>query len=538
MAAYQPMQNPIADLGIGEMIMKARQESKAREDRRAELFLRQQNSERDQARLDEQLRRNQATETRQQGIDVSNELPKIKAMLTPGDPSYDPQTALSMARARGINLDATAPTAPAAPVKQDVGPTQIEEGPRETPEIAQQAGLLRSLQKQPGDSDPQAGAAEDTRQIGLAEAERQRFAQANDPAAVAQNQQLASKQTGDQADYQRKLAQFSRAAPTYHGSSPIGQIDIDPNAAVAAREEALRIQRERLAPLTGAANEKFRPVVQAMIQSGMPPSEVAKFIQEQQKDLHGDAQKAEYSLTAEDQRRHNLAMERAALAAAGDRSRATASNEQNRNDATTNRNLTTYLGTVKEFENTAGIKPDVAMMKNIGKIHEELTRSPQSPVAQTAAVDTIAQIAQGGKASQGVMSQINGHALGKIESAYDQMYQLAHNGQHSPAWVKSISDTLEGLKKFAATEQGRVMTGFEAAAGDQSPFAGPEYSQMRDSQRRKIAAAMGMDVPAPRTAEPGAMRPGSGKRPDKSNPIMDARGGRKSLDDLAKEHGL
>ena len=198
---------------------------------------------------------------------------------------------------------------------------------------------------------------------------------------------------------------------------------------------------------------------------------------------------------------------------------------------------------VKEFEGNAGVPKDVAMMKNIGKIHEELNPSPGSPIAQAAAIDTIAQIAQGGKASQGVMSQINAHALGPLESAYDKAYQVAHNGAHSPAWVKSMSDTLSGLQQFAGGEQKRVMTGFEAAAGDQSPFGGPEYSQLRDSQRRKIAASMGMDVPEARPPEQGALAPGTGTRPKADNPLTRAAKGKqpqqqRPVDDLLKQAGF
>lgn len=337
------------------------------------------------------------------------------------------------------------------------------------------------------------------------------------------------------------------------GAWNIGGARYDP-AQTKAAEDATR---EETAQRSGAAYEPlgYGNVAQALVRgsTGAKPVEVDSLIAQRMKNDEADKERKalldqretfqadqadKYKLNTDQQIRHQLAMEAAAREQAHARTAASAGLSENRNDMATNRNLTTYMGTVKEFENNAGVKPDVAMMKNIGKIHEELTSKPTSPIAQAAAIDTISQIAQGGKASQGVMAQINAHALGPVEALEDKVYQAGHNGAHSPAWVTSMTNTLDGLKKFATTEQGRVMTGFEAAAGDQSPFAGPEYSGLRDSQRRKIAASLGMEVPPPAAPVQGAMQPGTGQRARPDNPLIRAAKGETREQRIARLHSI
>jgi hypothetical protein len=658
---------------IGDTLIAAAKRKQEQERAAADLLLRQRSADREDRLATGQLA-NYASEAearkseaamraaqekritdqanRQQGLDIAGAIPKIRSMLTPGSPDYDPQSAMSLARAHGINLTAQQPQ---APVQPNIGPTQLEYGPRETPEIAQQAGEERArlaemrgnfdrnsqyarggeystklnpleeaafrqwvqtskapfdpnqptqdydmrgywkdiaskggnaTQLNPNDGEMhfpdtyktpfhQSFSAEsryamptapkwanDHQLVGSdgkvvfdetaprapggtdyaaqAEAERQRFAQANDPDAVARNQLQA-------ANYRDQVEKYRTAQPTYSGTSPIGPVNIDPNAALEARRFAAAEQKRALAPLMNVPGfEKYAPQINGMIDAGASRAEVEAAIKQASADLEKEQEKSKYELTADEKMRHNRAMEAAAFANAGARGTAAA----NSTDTATDRDLTMYLAQVKEFEANAGVKQDVAMMKNIGKIHEELHSQPASPIAQNAAIDTIAQIAQGGKASMGVMNVINKHALGPVETAYDKTYQLTHNGAHSPMWVKSMSDTLEGLKAYAGQEQQRVMQGFEAAAGDQSLFNGPEFSKARDSQRRKLQASLGMDIAPERPAEPGALQPGTGKRPTVGeqlvsaarkpparNPLTDAAKPKASIDDLLKQAG-
>ncbi len=91
MAAYQPMVNPVADLtDVFGAFARARAAKKDQEARRAELLLRQHAADRENARLDEQMRHTNELETRQRQLDTATAIPKIKNMLTPGHPYYDP----------------------------------------------------------------------------------------------------------------------------------------------------------------------------------------------------------------------------------------------------------------------------------------------------------------------------------------------------------------------------------------------------------------------------------------------------------------
>lgn len=527
MGAYEPIQMPQPESpGFSDFFMQLRAEQNKRDQQRAEMLLRQGEQDRlsrlagaqianyqSEAQMREaEQKRILANEKRQQGLDVANAIPKIRAMLTPGDPMYDPQSAMSLARAHGIDLSAQgkgqAPTAPAP------GPTELEYGPRE----AEQADAVSSATPAgyPGAEGPPAGFPPSAQQ-GSSAAERARFAQANDPEKVAANK-LAQQQYAD-----AQLA-YANRQPTYSGKSPIGDVTIDPNEAIASREFARKRQVDELSPLAGTPGlGQYGPAIQRMIAAGMKPEQIFASIEAAQKLNAKDEEQQTYHLTAEEQARHNRAMEAAAMANARARGLSAGGTIENRNDMATNRNFTTYLGTVKEFENTAGVKPDVQTMKQIQKMKAEIG-DPNSPVSQTASIDTISSIAQSGKASQGVINQINSHALGPVETAEDKVHQLFHNGAHSPKWIASMKAALDDLETYQKSEQGRVMQGFEAAAGDQSPFSGPEYSSLRDSQRRKIAAAMGMEVPPPAPAQEGAMRPGSGQRPlPPSNPLLDAR---------------
>lgn len=296
MASFIPSVYHPVDLGIGDIgniLLQARKQSRDDEARRAELLMRQEAADRENARLDEQMRRTSELENHQRQVDVANTLPKIKAMLTPGDPSYDPETGMSLARAYGINLSAQQPQMPTAPQR-----------PESAPSLPDGDGL-----------DAVSGANEKS------------------PATAVANSVGDDRFAGQMADYQRQLAH--PRAPTYSGTSPVGPISIDPNAAVAAREERLRQQREQMAPLTGGVDEQFKPVILGMINAGMPASEIAKAISERQKQVASDQEKSTYHLTAAEQARHNRAMEAAAMLNAGRMDRGDADKRRDKEDETT-----------------------------------------------------------------------------------------------------------------------------------------------------------------------------------------------------------
>jgi len=355
MAAYQPIQMPGGSgdfMGdVVDRIMRAREASRKAEQDRAELLLNQQRQAQQGQLQAAQIQDYQSKEqqrlaaeaeqkrlgTRQEHLDVATAIPKIRDMLTPGHAGYDPEAGMSLARAYGINLAAQQPQMPEAPTSRPVGPTQVEYGPRISPEDAQQSAILGA---KTSPDQPEARADEVMDLAGKAEAERQRFAQANDPSAVAANVQEKGAQDAEQTDYAARLAATKKRVPTYSGTSPIGPVSIDPNAIIAAREEERLRQQKQLAPLTGAADEDFAPVVKSMVDAGMPPSEIAKALADYRRQAATEENKAKYSLTAEDQKRHQRAMEAAAFAAANSRQEAQGARNQEKDDTTTVRDAT------------------------------------------------------------------------------------------------------------------------------------------------------------------------------------------------------
>jgi hypothetical protein len=186
-----------------------------------------------------------------------------------------------------------------------------EEGPQATPEIARQAGLIRGAQAVPGDASAQAGAVADQQAIAAAQAERQRFAGAQSP-----QPQFAGQQT---------------MAPK-PGAWDIGGTTYDP-AQTAAAEESKRAEEAK------RAKEAFAPtgygdIAGAVATTGAKPGEIGSLVTglakadqsqkareaQKEEDRVFRAQQAEqYRLTAEQQLRHQKAMEGIGWAGVGAR---------------------------------------------------------------------------------------------------------------------------------------------------------------------------------------------------------------------------
>jgi len=506
MAFQYIMPTPVDMSDVFAPLMHARQVNKDREAKRAELLLRKEVADRENARLDEQIRHTRTLEERQQGIDVAETIPKLRSMLTPGSSDYDPESAMSMARARGINLSAQQPQMPTAPEKRDIGPTQLEYGPRATPEIAQQAAILSA--RTPPDQ-PEKRADEVMDLAGQAEAERKRFEQANDPSVVAQNQQLQGQQDAEQNDYRAKLAEASRRSPTYTGTSPIGPVSIDPNAAQAARAEALRQQQEKLAPLTGAVDKEFQPVVEAMVKAGMPGSEIAKAVADYRKQTEEYRRKSEFETTATEKVRHNKAME--AVGFAGARSREGAQRDKNseKADETTVRD---------ENGNPIGYVPT-----GKGGAQGFATRD--------------ADYGRGEQMLQSLLNDVekNGDRVMTPE-AIQRRATLHKNAIIGVATVSPLGKTDEAQKLESASIG---PSGAPSLEDKSSIFIGanPEAIRRKLDELRTQRQRYRAQTLIPLDQRPGTGAAPRGPSPRKSNPIIDARH-RPSLDDLAEEHGL
>lgn len=155
-----------------------------------------------------------------------------------------------------------------------------------------------------------------------------------------------------------------------------------------------------------------------------------------------------------------------------------------------------YMNVVKEAKSAAGANKDMATLKNIEKIEEELHSN--SPAAQNAAVDTLAQIAQGGKASISVMNVFQKHSVGPLERAEDVAYQALHNGQHSPKYLKSLRNAVTGLKAVAAEQRSRALEAFDAQAGNKSHYSTmPELAPFVKDARDAYMSELGISPEKP-----------------------------------------
>jgi hypothetical protein len=467
MAFQYIMPTPVDMSDVFAPLMHARQANKDREAKRAELLLRKEAANRENARLDEQMRHTSELENRQKSLDTANAIPKIKNMLTPGHPDYDPESGLSLARAYGINLAAQQPEMPKPP----------------------EAIPDKPLSALPEGVDAVSGGAA--------------------PPEAAQNTALDATRSAQQGEYTNKLIEARRRAPTYSGSGPFGAVNIDPNAAIASRNEALRQQQERLAPLTGAAGEKYAPVVKAMIDAGMPGSEVAKFLAEKAKEDQQDATKAQYNLTAADQNRHNKAMEAAAMLNAG---------RQDRGDADKRRD--------KEDETTVRDENGVP----IGHV-------PTGRGGAQGFATRDADYSRGEQMLQGLLDDIEksgNRALTPEETLRRQT--LYNNAVIGVATVSPLGKTDEAQKLE------RSSIGPSGAVDLHSPTgiltgANPEAIRRKLAELRDQRARYRAQTLIPLSERPAQQGPQQRQPARKSNPIIDARH-RPSLDDLAAEHGL
>jgi len=147
-----------------------------------------------------------------------------------------------------------------------------------------------------------------------------------------------------------------------------------------------------------------------------------------------------------------------------------------------------YMGAVKEAKAAAGANADIKTLKNIEKIDEEIGN--KSLVAQNAAKDTLAQIAQGGKASLAVMRQFD-NSLSLPQKIEDEWYQKVH-GTHSPKWLSNYREAVGGMKSVFTGERARVMEAFRNAAGSQSQYSkDPDLADYVRNEEASFAGELG-----------------------------------------------
>src|SRR6185369_8509247 len=152
-----------------------------------------------------------------------------------------------------------------------------EYGPREADQAGTDATTSATPAGYPTGDAPPAGFPPAAQSQVSPPSERARFAEANDPQKVAAHN-LALQQYADaQLAYQNRQ-------PTYSGQSPIGQVTIDPNEALAARDFARKRQIDELSPLAGTPGlGQYAPAIQRMIAAGMKPEQIFASIEAAQK---------------------------------------------------------------------------------------------------------------------------------------------------------------------------------------------------------------------------------------------------------------
>lgn len=307
-------QNRTPDLlgSIGDTLIEAARRKQEKERAAADLLLRQRTADRedqelglrrqnyaseDAARKSEmemrkaQEQRITSQETRQQGLDVANVIPKLTAMAV-----NDPAGAESLARAYGIkNWRALQPDAPAMAPVPEVKPSL------------------------PGGLDAISGGG---------------------PSIDPAEQQRAQ---GIQASNDQAMAKFKQQLPTYSGDSPIGPVSIDPNSIRRQHDAELAQRQQELSPLASVAglNPAARSRMQALIQSGAQRPELESALKAEQAQQEKEDTDRTYRMTAESQLAHQREMERIGWAGvntkrdAGDeRKQRDAENQQDKLDTT------------------------------------------------------------------------------------------------------------------------------------------------------------------------------------------------------------
>lgn len=170
-----------------------------------------------------------------------------------------------------------------------------------------------------------------------------------------------------------------------------------------------------------------------------------------------------------------------------------------------------YEGALKEAKAAAGAGKDVEALKKLDQVLGEIGPG-SSAAAQTAALDTIGGIAQGGKAGMGVLKLFNEHGTGGIlDKGADWAYQQTHHGEHSPQWHKSFGQLVDELKKARREDRARTIKAIHRSVGTGSQYAkDPDLAPyVKDAE---AAAATELGIP------PEEM-PSSG--PSKSQQLID-----------------
>jgi hypothetical protein len=270
-------------------------------------------------------------------------------------------------------------------------------------------------------------------------------------------------------------------------------------------------------PGTGLG-KKYDDAFSALVQSGMDPAKAREHVFS----MYSDDNKATNiaSRTAEEikqreQEKENYGNKFALTAEQRQGNTETAEQGRNRRNAENNKTRleaaalmggprqeqadtgkrTQYMGVVNHFQSTAGTNADLKALKNLTKIKGELSPD-SSATSQQAAADTLAQIAQGGKAGVVVMRAFNNHSLGPLEMAKDKAYQATHNGRHSQAWIDSLNSTVRELRESQQEIGKGQFEAFEDAAGSRSAYAqDPEVAPHVEEQRRAFAKELGIPLP-------------------------------------------
>jgi len=182
------------------------------------------------------------------------------------------------------------------------------------------------------------------------------------------------------------------------------------------------------------------------------------------------------------------------------------------NETSADRTINTYMGIAKEAKAAAGAKSDIAGIRPIERIMEEL--SNPDPVVQKTAIDSMATIAAGGKAPIAVLHALE-QPFGLVKTYENKAYQLTHGGMNMPSVNEAFKAAAEKLKAVSKAQRVRDFNAWEHAAGRQSRWYNPAMAPFVEDQRAATLDELGLsegDVASPVPAQTSDMglNPGMG----------------------------
>ncbi len=147
------------------------------------------------------------------------------------------------------------------------------------------------------------------------------------------------------------------------------------------------------------------------------------------------------------------------------------------------------MNIAKEAKAAAGSKSDIAGMRPINRIMEEL--SNPDPIVQKTAIESMAPIAVGGHAPIAVLHQL-AEPMGLVKTYENRAYQLTHDGMNMPEVNEAFRQAAIKLQTVNKAQRVNDFNAWEHAAGRSSRWYNPAMAPFVDDQRAATLDELGL----------------------------------------------